>query len=398
MNPQKTKIQNEALDIFKTSHTLTLEWATGTGKSRAAIVCIEYELSRTAKKWYIVCEETAHINNWKREFKDAGKEELLKHVDIFCYASLHKYKDTEANIVLDEAHVASDLRLEYLRSIKAEKVVILSATLPYERKMQLQSWRRFISFEITMDDSIKMNLLPEPRIYKVPIELDNIAARYMYVYKRGFSKRGLQITCAYRDFELQKNKLENVENYSINVLCTARQYYNMATTDMEDYRQLHQVKDEPYYFRMYLQRGSARKRFLAEYKTPVVKKILSTIDTKRLICFCGSVQQADTLGGPLAVHSEISGNENIVKKFASGEVNKIFAVKMLRSGVNLPGIECGIITQLDSKSLSFVQMMGRVFRADSPELYVLVVKETKDEYYFKRCLEGFDTKYLFNYE
>lgn len=38
-----------------------------------------------------------------------------------------------------------------------------------------------------------MNLLPEPRIYKVELELDNIASKYMYIYKRGFSKKELRL-------------------------------------------------------------------------------------------------------------------------------------------------------------------------------------------------------------
>lgn len=75
----------------------------------------------------------------------------------------------------------------------------------------------------------------------------------------------------YRDFELQKAKLENVENYTIKFMhCSPVLQHGYS--GHEDYRRLFESKDEPYYFRMYLQRGSARKRFLAEYKTPIVKK------------------------------------------------------------------------------------------------------------------------------
>lgn len=394
MNEKKEKIQRQAVEIFAEEKAVALEWATGTGKTRAAILCMEYWLERSKTKWYIVCEEVQHINNWKEEFKTHGKENLLEHVEIFCYASLHKYRDTQANLILDEAHVASDLRVDILKSIKFEKIVILSATLPYERKVLIRTFVDFVSFEITLKDSIDMKLLPEPRIYKVELALDNAGVKYVYTYKRGYGQKPIEMSCTFTEFDAVLSKMREVRSFAIHVRCTARQYYTMATRDMEDWRVQWKEHGSRYMLNNYLQKGSARKKFVADYKTPYVRHILGKIEGLRSICFCGSVKQADELGGTLAVHSEISGNEKIVQSFNNHEINKIFAVKMLRSGVNLAGIQAGIITQLDSKSLSFVQMVGRVFRSDDPILYVLVAKGTNDERYFETCLEGFDTKYL----
>jgi len=42
-------------------------------------------------------------------------------------------------------------------------------------------------------------------------------------------------------------------------------------------------------------------------------------------------------------------------------------------------------------------MLGRVFRSELPECYVLVVKDTQDEVYLNTVLEGFDTEYIYKY-
>jgi len=391
---KKVQIQKEAVDLFSKYDTIALEWATGTGKSLAAILCIEARIPVDGKKWYILCEEIKHIENWKQEFILHNKEHLLAHVEIFCYASVHKYVNTEANLVLDEAHVASDLRLSYLQTIKADKVIVLSATLPIERKQLIKKWRDFISFEVSLSDAIENGLLPEPRIYKVEIVLDNIAEKYIYQYKRGFGKKPITVSCRYSEFDAVLRKMYDVKSFIISVRCTARQSYAMYSRDMYDWKETSDIEQSSYAFRMYLQKGSARKRFLAEYKTPYVHQVLGLIGKKRLICFCGSVKQANLLGGENAVHSEITGTEKTVKKFNNFEIDEIYAVKMLRSGINLAGIESGVVVQLDSKSLTLVQMAGRIFRASDPELYILVAMNTNDEFYYGNCLQGFNEEYL----
>jgi superfamily II DNA or RNA helicase len=65
--------------------------------------------------------------------------------------------------------------------------------------------------------------------------------------------------------------------------------------------------------------------------------------------------------------------------------------------MNLTNIQLGLIIQLDNKKLSFIQMLGRVFRSDFPECYVIVVKDTQDEVYLDTVLEGFDKKYIYKY-
>jgi superfamily II DNA or RNA helicase len=73
---------------------------------------------------------------------------------------------------------------------------------------------------------------------------------------------------------------------------------------------------------------------------------------------------------------------------------------MLQEGMNLKGIEVGIIIQLDGQKLRFIQRTGRVLRSDFPVQYILYFKNTRDEEYLVNALEGINEEYVkeFKYE
>jgi superfamily II DNA or RNA helicase len=67
---------------------------------------------------------------------------------------------------------------------------------------------------------------------------------------------------------------------------------------------------------------------------------------------------------------------------------------MLQEGVNLTGIEAGVIIQLDGEERAFIQKFGRTLRADSPEQYIIYFKGTRDEEYLNNALESIDKNYI----
>lgn len=95
--------------------------------------------------------------------------------------------------------------------------------------------------------------------------------------------------------------------------------------------------------------------------------------------FCGSIKQAESLSKNV-IHSKISHPEKALKAFKDGELNELFAVSMLKEGVNIPNIQACVITQLDSKERDFVQKAGRALRnPDDPTVYIFFFKDTQDE-------------------
>ena len=62
---------------------------------------------------------------------------------------------------------------------------------------------------------------------------------------------------------------------------------------------------------------------------------------------------------------------------------------MLREGVNLVDAD-GIIIQLNSKSRSAVQILGRSLRKQFPVIHIFYYKDTIDEIYLKNSLPEFE--------
>lgn len=348
-NEEKDKIQDNAVKLSESYPSLLLSFATGTGKSLAAIKIIE---RNSEEDWYILCKETNHIGNWLKEFITHDKEHLLNKVKIFCYDSLHKYIGTKANLVLDEGHAITPLRLSQIKQIETDKVVILSATVEEDKKDLLRQITGSLKeYHISISDAIAKGLLPPPKVYIVDVLL-NEEQRKQYI------------------------KINNkIEYFKVN-------HYQKQTQQSQF---------------LWLNSALKRKQFLANCKTSKAKEILNHLKDKRLVCFTGSIAQCKELGGKYVVNSKNKDNAKIINAFNTERIDKVYAVNMLREAMNLTNIQAGLIVQLDNKKLSFIQMLGRVFRADLPECYILVVKDTQDENYLQTVLEGFDTKYLYKY-
>ena len=171
----RAEIQKRAVELMRDTPLLILQWCTGLGKSKAAIDIIK-DLSKDRIDILLVVSEIAHKENWKKEFLKWG---LPSNVGILIetYASLKNHKKEVYDlIILDEAHHAgSDLRMEVLEEIKSKKVLALSATLPSEMgfKLGLLYGRKMSSFKVSLQQAIDWGILPKPKLYLIPMTLDN---------------------------------------------------------------------------------------------------------------------------------------------------------------------------------------------------------------------------------
>lgn len=347
---------------------LLLSWATGTSKTLAAIKAYEYYLrgAHPNTHCYIILKETNHEENWRREFAKWDKEHLLPLITFFCYASLHKYTETRASfIILDEVHALSEMREDKLGSIHCEKMVSLSATVGSEVKRRLKAIKPFYEYHISLQDAIDQGLVPPPKIYINYIDLDTEAEILPWTKK---------------DPKLYTEK-EYYKKLSKRIIYWENQYTRSA---------------EGWQERKWMQSALERKKFMAEAKTFRAKEILSHLKEKRFICFTGSIWQCAELGGPLSIHSKIhkKDREKIINDFNEGRINELYAVGMLREGMNLEGIETAIIVQLDNQRGSAEQMIGRALRSIAPQIYIILCRDTKDEDYFGKATRGIDPQYI----
>lgn len=379
----RSKVQNHALYLYSKFKHVILSWATGVGKSLAAIKIIAEDVRIGTEKgnwnlWYIVCAERQHIKNWEDEFRKHGYGELLDlgYVRIFCYQSLHRYS-TKANLVLDEAHSVTDLRLEILKQIKGDSVVSLSASLEPDRRSQLVDLEPHLyQYIITTDDAIKAGILDSPLVVRVGHKL--------FPRLRG----------AYDEYTSTITRL-TAEIDQLNIkLVLATGANTVIIQEIED-----NIKDIN---NKILKTKVQRKALLANSKTIVALALRNRITEwgKKQIIFTGTTAQCGRLGNGYSVNSlnTTKVNEKLIGEFNNGTSKLLVCNKMLRQGTNLEGIEVGIICQLDAKQLSFTQMMGRIFRSKRPILFVFVTEDTVDEIYWNSCIKGLDPSYIISLE
>lgn len=331
----KAEKQKIALNASKDNPFLFLEWFTGLGKSKAALDIMEYHKDA---KWVVVCKELNHMITWKDE-ADKWKVDFTD-VTLISYDSLHKLpQDESLNLILDEAHALTPTRVKKLKVLKINRILALTATMPWTKKSLLYSLGNFKVYSIPMSKAIEDGILPEPTIYQIKVNLSRKARA---------------------SYDKMSSKID----------------YCMLNDNVDTAKIL----------------GAQRKRLLAAAKTGYVRQYLDY--DKRFVCFTGSIEQCNLIGGENAIHSSKSNRVEVITKFNDLEIDHLFAVNMLRESMNLRNIEVGYIVQLDNQEKSTIQMLGRSFRSKNPTMYVFIAKKTVDERYAENAFSQIPKKFI----
>lgn len=388
----RNEIQSRAEELSIKHNYLLLTWATRVGKTPAALRIID----KYGGRWNICVAETTHIEQWRQEFIKFGYEKNLDRVNIFCYQSIHKYADNGINWVFDECHhMFGEKRWAVINSINIPKAILLSATVNSNEKEYLTArFELYHEFHISLSRAIEGGILPQPKVFLISIDLDDFIIDYIYTINKGRKDLRKTVTC---EFEDRHKHLAAHKHVGLRVRCTALQKYRMLTDDMERKREFYLSIMTEWAKTNWLRIGSERKRFLASVKTNVAKELIATIDGKRFVCFTGSVEQCKELGGKDIVYSAQSTKTNteVLTAFNEGKINQLYAVGMLREGINLHNIDVGMIIQLDNNSRTFVQRSGRIYLGKEPIQYILYVRGTQDETYLETSLAGFNNEYIY---
>ena len=383
---------------------ILFEWATGCGKTKQAIRGIDLLDKETANRVLIVVAETAHKKNWTEEF-NKWNPDLLNDINLditmICYDSLHHYKNQHFDLIIfDESHhIGTDIRLDILRNISADRYILLSATMDKNLIVEVSKIIGEIQVStISLQDAIDWGLLPAPRIILVPMILDNKNKNQVIEEVRGKKDNLVTVKCDVAEkWKYIKDK-KNYPNLRLLISCTERQKYNDLEVKMEYYQRLFYARKTESLRNKMLQYGSQRKTFLGLLKDEKAKQIISSFGQSRYICVCANIEQADRIGGSHSIHSKKDNPQEIIDNFNNKKINSLYVVGMLKEGQNLADIEKGLIIQLDGKILPFIQKSGRILRADHPEIYIIYFAGTQDEVYLRRALDGINPDYISYYE
>lgn len=391
----REELEGAAIKALKSNNNIAIQAATGVGKSKIAIeLCKECKEYNKHPKVLLLVAERAHIENWISELH---KWHFEGEIEILCYASMKKVRDTKWDIIIfDEAHhLNSELRMELFETLGADYRIFLSATLKDSLIFRLEeSCGPIKSIKMGLQDAFNNNVLPEPKIILIPLTLDKTKQDHIIVEEWGKKDKRLTYKCTYAErWKFLRNK-RSYPNVKLLISCTQQQQYDYLCEQFEYYKKRYMLTRNEILKNKWLQCGSKRKVFIGTEKTEIAKQILEKVKNKRFVCFCTNIEQAESLGGDNAVHSKKKDNQSIINRFNEGQTNNLFAVGMLQEGMNLNNIEAGVIIQLDGEERSFIQRFGRTLRADSPVQYIIYYRGTRDEEYLKNALENINTDYM----
>lgn len=399
MEKIRKEIIDKSIDLVLSNRVVALEFATGVGKSRAALECIN-ALYREYKgqhfKVLLVVAEVPHKDNWYQEaikwnFKHWDK------VDVTTYHSLHKYTESEYVLTLyDEGHhMGTDIRIDIIKQIKCDKVLILSATLSNTIKDILFVTFLFhvVSYKIPLQTAIELGLIPKPKVCLIPLELDNTKRTEVVEMQWGKKVGAISQECI---FEARRSYFNRTKypNMKLKIHCTPLQKYIYLTDQVEYYKRLFNTAYNPKIKNVWMQWALKRKQFLGESKTSLVIPFLDTIKDKRHICFCSTIEQSEILNKSNSINSKRRKALDVIDQFNNHEIDSIYAVNMLKEGQNLVDIEVGVIVQLDGAERAFIQKFGRSLRAEDPIQYIFYYKNTRDEEYLNNVLLGIDPTFI----
>lgn len=392
----REEIYNQCVHEISQTNCLLLEAATGIGKTRISIDLTNYLIG---SKWYqdrkqinilILVAKIVHKSTWKDEIsKWGGIHHPTAEINICmeCYESLKNHCHEHWDIILaDEVHhIASTVRLDFVKTMSFGYFLGLSATIPQKLK-QLFQYRyhaQIVSCDII--EAIDSEVLPEPTILLFPLEIEN--TRMSETIEINSKVKGPIFYGEYRD----KGKCMREKRHAI-LKCTQRQKLFELDKLVEWSKK--KVTDGNTGMRQtWLRICGERLEFLADCKLQWVKLILHHLQHERTITFCKTIAQTEKLGKN-CIHSKNKEASSIYESFNRKQIDHITAVNTLNENANLVDCKYAIFCNISSSDIVIPQRLGRAMRHKSPVIVIPYYKGTREEEVITKMLEGFNKDFI----
>lgn len=378
----REEARNEILLIK--SPNILCELPTSFGKTKVALDLMQIRFPNIEHtidtKVLIVIPRLVLIDNWKDEFKKWGYERYLPYVEFVTYVSLPKKAGSWDMVIFDEVHHLSTRCREALESFTIHSSVMLSATVSRDMKNELKVlFPDLYVYKVSTKQAIRDEILPDPRVYLIPLTLDNIHLN-CEIIKNTSQKVELVIPYA------QRFNYAKVKNRRIIIRCTQRQYYDDMSSMISWYKR--KMFNEVFK-NLFLRKSGERLRWLSEQKSSFVKHLLDQLEGQRTLTFCNGIPQTEELG-KYCINSKNKASEENLRKFNEGKVNHITACNMLDEGMNLVNCRVGVYAVLNSSERMIKQKLGRLLRHPDPVIIIPYFKGTRDEEIVGKMLEDYN--------
>ena len=357
-------VQEEAKQAVIKNNGGMIAMATGSGKSRVAVELAKYYINSVDKSLsLIVPTEKLRDENWKEEYSKWNADYLWTPTIRLCYASASKIQNKDFELaILDEGHNITELSSEFFSNNKVERKVLLTATPPNDkRKIELLNQLGIkLVYEVTLDQAVRLGFVAPYKITVVSVALDNTTKNIPGGTKLKPFMTTESAAYAYHCKAIQQAMFDKTPS--------GRKRHQFAIL--------------------------RRMQFIYKIpsKTEVIKFLLEKVipQDDRSLIFCGSIEQAEAVC-PNRYHSK--SGDKAYNAFKAEEINRLSCVKAINEGHNFPGVDSGIVGQLNSKEKDLVQRIGRLIRyrpGHEAHLYIVVSESTQDEKWLENAVENLD--------
>lgn len=378
----REQIRNDILNL-KSKYILA-ELPTSVGKTRVALEFMNDK--KATGNILIVIPRLILIDNWKKEFIKWGYEPYLPQVTFTTYISLPKYTKGKIYdlVIFDECHHLSERAREAAEELISNYTLLLSATVNRTLKKEFKMlFPQLECYKISMREAIDEDILPDPEVFLIPLELSNKVTETMIINPK--AKKTTEVSFTYR-FMARKDK-----NTKYIIKCTQQEYYSDLSAMVDFYKRnyLH-TNNQAIYFR-WQQKAKERLMWLSGLKNNVVLQLLEKLKDKRTLTFCNGIEQTEILG-KYCINSKNTESDSILEDFNNEKINHITACNILNEGANLTNCQVGIFVSINSSDTMRIQKLGRILRHKEPKIFIIYYKDTREEELVKEMLENYNSE------
>lgn len=375
----RKQAQEEIMNIKSSS--ILCELPTSFGKSK---IGIDLALRDNPNGILIVVPRLVLINNWKEEFIKWGLKSWLDKVSFSTYVGLKKHVEEDWDcVIFDEVQHMSERCREFISTMTIYHSIMLSATVTKDMKWELsQLFPDFQCYTVKMKEAIDNEILPDPKVFLIPLELDNTHAGYTMIEH---PKATTIKTCLYKDrWSYLRNK-----SLQVHIKCTEYQYVKELDNKIEFWkRQYMRTRNEGVKAKWLFLAGQ-RLKFLSQIKNPIILSLLDQLKSERVLTFCSSIEQTEVLGEN-CINSKNKESSFVLERFNSKKLHHITACNMLNEGMNLVDCRIGLYANLNSSDIIIKQRLGRILRHKNPIIIIPYFIDTREQELVEKMLEDYN--------
>lgn len=357
----------------------TIVAATGVGKTRIAIKCIQAVRSKYPDISVLVLVPTEALKSQWTEELDSWGLGFNTEVKVMMGASKKEYSCDL--LIIDEAHrINSETIANVFRVVKYKLILGLTAT--FERldgRHEILAKYAPVCDTITMQDALLNNWVSKYKDYVVLIDVDDID-----VYKK-YNKSFVE------HFEFFGFDFNRAMSMLGNDGISNKLRYRDELCQGDDSKKKEILQSINYHAKGFITAIQNRKKFVQSHpeKIRITEEIIKHRNNSKIITFSSNVKIAESISTGFVYTGKEGKKKNRMtleefSKLPSGVLN---SCKLAEEGLNLPDLSVGIMLGVNSSKTKAVQTLGRVVRLSkdkTAEFFTLVINDTIETEWMKK--------------